>query len=99
MLFYDYLWGDIMKKLVCSILILVFCLCGMGFRGCEGVFNRCGVGLRLYESEYFIYTVGYDSNNITILGLTNKGRQQEYLIIPEMLDDKKVTSVDPYLSL
>ena len=57
------------------------------------LFPLTGCGLRLYESEYFIYTVGYDSNRVSILGLTDKGREQEYLVIPEKIDGKEVVSL------
>lgn len=57
------------------------------------LFPLIGCGLRLYESEYFIYTVGYDSNRVSILGLTDKGREQEYLVIPEKIDGKEVVSL------
>ncbi len=65
--------------------IFVFCI--------SAVLSGCGIGLRLYESEYFIYTVGYDSNDAGILGLTDKGREQEYLVIPETIDGNKVTNI------
>ena len=57
------------------------------------LFPLTGCGLRLYESEYFIYTVGYDSNRVSILGLTDKGREQEYLVIPEKIDGKEVVAL------
>ena len=71
-------------------IMLTFCV-SISFAGC---------GLRLYESEYFIYTVGYESNEIGILGLTDKGKEQEYLVIPEIIDEKPVTNLDsgPYYS-
>lgn len=65
----------------------VFCLLGLG------TLSGCEVGLRLYENEYFIYTINYDSNEIGILGLTDKGQEQEYLVIPETIDNKEVTYV------
>ena len=65
--------------------IFVFCI--------SAVLAGCGIGLRLYESEYFIYTVGYESNDAGILGLTDKGREQEYLVIPETIDGNKVTNI------
>ncbi len=60
------------------------------FSGCE---NGCGIGWRLYESEYYIYTVGYDSGNVLIFGLTDKGREQEYLVIPETIEGRKVVEL------
>ena len=76
-----------MKKSICFLLTSVFCLCGLG------MLSGCGIGLRLYENEYYVYTVGYDSDNISILGLTDKGREQEYLIIPESIESKKVVAL------
>ena len=52
-----------------------------------------GCGLRLYESEYFIYTVNSSKKISGILGLTDKGREQEYLVIPETIEDNKVTEI------
>lgn len=53
----------------------------------------CKVGLRLYENEYFIYTISYDEPEVSILGLTDIGKQQEFLVIPENIDEKKVTAI------
>lgn len=50
-------------------------------------------GLRLYESEYFIYSVSYDEPVASIYGLTDKGKEQEYLVIPQYINGKKVTSI------
>ena len=77
-----------MKKVLAIIFSILSCLCL--FSGCE---NGCGIGLRLDESEYFIYTVGYDSGDVLIFGLTDKGREQEYLIIPESIESKKVVAL------
>ena len=77
-----------MKKVLSIILSVVSCLCL--FSGCE---NSCGIGLRLYENEYYIYTVGYDSGNISILGLTDKGREQEYLVVPREIEGKTVKAL------
>ena len=76
------------RRLLAIILSIISCLCL--FTGCE---NGCGIGLRLYENEYYIYTVGYDSGNIFILGLTDKGREQEYLVVPESIEGKKVVAL------
>lgn len=73
-----------MKKGI-QLLIVILCLIVL--------FPLTGCGLRLYESDYFIYTVGYDSNKVSILGLTNKGREQEYLIVPEKIDGKAVIAL------
>ena len=73
-----------MKKGI-QLLSMILCLIVL--------FPLTGCGLRLYESDYFIYTVGYDSNKVSILGLTNKGREQEYLIVPEKIDGKAVIAL------
>lgn len=82
------------KKLIILLLVSILCLCGFGM-SCD----REGIGLRLYESEYFIYTVGYDSNMIAIRGLTDKGKEQEYLVIPETIDGKKIYNVGCHTGL
>ena len=77
-----------MKKSLAIIITIAFCL--SLFTGCE---NGCGIGLRLYESDYFIYTVGYGTNRVSILVLTYKGQEQEYLIVPEKIDSKEVVAL------
>ena len=54
-----------------------------------------GCGLRLYEYQYYIYTESYEDPTLTILGLTDLGREQEYLVIPSKIKGKKVVKVDP----
>ena len=83
------------KKAMAMVLfcVLTCCIC-LSFVGC-----KIGIGLRLYESEYFIYTVSYETNEIGILGLTDKGKEQEYLVIPETIDGKKVYSIGCYTGL
>ena len=77
-----------MKKIICFLLLSIFCFCGLGtLSGCWGI------GLRLYESEYFIYIVNKETNNIQILGLTDKGKEQEYLVIPETIDGRIVKEI------
>lgn len=76
------------KKILAIILCVITLSCL--FTGCE---NGCGIGLRLYENEYYIYTVGYDSGNIFILGLTDKGREQEYLVVPREIEGKTVKAL------
>ncbi len=76
------------KKLIILLLVSILCLCGFGMScDCEGI------GLRLYENEYFIYTLSYERDEASILGLTDKGREQEYLVIPEMIEGMKVVSL------
>lgn len=77
-----------MKKIISIFLTAIMCL--SVFTGCG---NGCSIGLRLYENDIFIYTVGYDTNRVSILGLTDKGREQEYLIVPEKIDGKDVVAL------
>ena len=77
-----------MKKIICFLLLSIFCFCGLGtLSGCRGI------GLRLYESEYFIYKVNGITNNIQILGLTDNGKEQEFLVIPETIDGMTVKKI------
>ena len=57
-----------------------------------------GCGLRLYEYQYYIYTESYEDPTLTILGLTDLGREQEYLVIPSKIKGKKVVKVNSRLS-
>ena len=52
-----------------------------------------GADIRLCENEYFIYWADYEDNEIRILGLTDKGREQEYLVIPETIDGMNVICI------
>ena len=67
--------------------------CGIFMFCASSCFKNCGIGLRLYESEYFICSLPYDSNDINILGLTDKGMEQEYLVVPERIDGKRVRAI------
>lgn len=79
-----------MKK---GIQLLIVILCLIVLFPLTGCGNGCSIGLRLYENDIFIYTVGYDTNRVSILGLTDKGREQEYLIVPEKIDGKEVVAL------
>ena len=75
------------KRIAIMAIMFVYIFCiSTSFVGCE-------IGLRLYETEYFIYTVTYENPRVGILGLTDKGKEQEYLVIPETIDGKKVTFI------
>lgn len=73
-----------MKKVLGVLLLLIITFL---FTGCE---NGCGIGLRLYENDIFIYTVDYDSGDAYILGLTDLGKGKEYLVIPKEIEGKAV---------
>lgn len=64
---------------------LMFCM-SLSFVGCD---REC----QILESDYYIYQVDYVSDDIGIIGLTAKGKEQEYLIIPETINQKKVTNI------
>ena len=74
------------KKVMCYLMVSIFCLYGLG------ILSSCSV-IPLYEREYFIYTVIDKSKKVGILGLTDKGKEQEYLVIPETIDGNKVTYI------
>ncbi len=79
-----------MKKIICFLLTSIFCLCGLVMLSSCGGF---GADIRLCENEYFIYWADYEDNEIKILGLTDKGREQEYLVIPETIDGMNVIGI------
>ena len=54
---------------------------------------------KLYESEYFIYYDNDKEEQIHIVGLTDKGKEQEYLIIPEKINGKTVGKIGCYNNL
>ena len=74
------------KKVMCCLMVSIFCLYGLG------ILSSCGV-IPLYKSEYFIYAVASKTNKVRILGLTDKGKEQEYLVIPETIEGKEVTRI------
>ena len=74
------------KKVMCYLMVSIFCLYGLG------ILSSCGV-IPLYKSEYFIYAVASKTNKVRILGLTDKGKEQEYLVIPETIEGKEVTRI------
>ena len=48
---------------------------------------------RFEKSDYFIYITGMKNNEINIVGLTDEGKQQEYLVIPNEIDGKRVRAI------
>ena len=79
-----------MRKAVQSISVILCLIITCFFSGCK---NGCGIGLRLYENDIFIYTVDYDKGDAYILGLTDLGKEKEYLVIPKEIDGKAVKGV------
>lgn len=78
-----------MKKIICFLLLSIFCFCGLGtLSGCD-----IYLGMDLHESEYFIYVIYQKTNDVRILGLTDKGKEQEYLVIPETIDGRIVKKI------
>ncbi len=60
---------------------------------CASWNNLTDYPFRFSESDYFIYITGTKNNEINIVGLTDEGKQQEYLVIPSEIDGKKVRAV------
>lgn len=79
-----------MKKVIQQLSVILCLIITCFFAGCE---NGCGIGLRLYENDIFIYTVDYDKGDAYILGLTDLGKEKEYLVIPKEIDGKAVKGV------
>ena len=67
----------------------------IAFSGCFWLVGCGWLPIKIKTTEYYIYrSLAQDDEKIVnILGLTEKGREQEYLVIPETIDGKKVTSV------
>ena len=53
----------------------------------------------LNNNEYFIYIVSQQRNEVGILGLTDAGKEQEYLVIPETIDGRKVAYIGCHTGL
>lgn len=79
------------RRTIARVLLLMFIACfGVSFSGCEnGKFGQ----IPLRNTEYYIYTAIENQDNTRILGLTDKGKEQEYLIIPESIDGKRVERI------
>ena len=78
------------KSIIFSIIVLLVLYALISY-SCKA--NEEDFKSKLYESEYFIYHYNKDKNYLQILGLTDLGKEQEYLIIPETIDGKKVVEV------
>lgn len=72
-----------MKKILISMLLLVFCFCLVG---CSEEPKKS------YEDEYFTYSKNEYLNDdlIYLTGLTEKGKEQEVLFIPSEYNGNKV---------
>ena len=79
------------KRITAQILLFMFIACfGISLSGCKnGKFGQ----IPLKNTEYYIYTAIENKDDTRILGLTDKGKEQEYLIIPESIDGKRVSQV------
>ena len=76
------------KKIIVTILTFILTL-SVNFFGCDASscgINPYGTGKGLFTDEYFIYWVGFDEDRAGVLGLTELGRQQEILVVPEFFD-------------
>ena len=65
------------------LMLLLFIFTLSVFSGCTNKFN-------IYGDEFFLYIIGSENNEIGIVGLTEKGREQEILIVPEKINGKRV---------
>ena len=81
------------KLMLISLIIIVVFVGWIYFTLKE---NEKNAKNRLHESEHFIYYYNKDKNYLQIVGLTDLGKEQEYLIIPESIDGKKVVDVGCY---
>ncbi len=70
-----------------ALLICVFCGCV----GCESAYEKNLK--RIKETEYFRYINYEGEDTVTILELTELGKQQEVLVIPEDIDGMKVWEI------
>ena len=73
-----------LNKFIFLTIFLVFTL--SVFSGCTNKFN-------IYGDEFFLYIIGSENNEIGIVGLTEKGREQEILIVPEKINGKRVRTL------
>ena len=79
------------KRITAQVLLFAFIACfGVSLSGCEnGKFGQ----IPLRDSGYYIYTAIENKDDTRILGLTDKGKEQEYLVIPESIDGKHVKRI------
>ena len=82
-----------LKKVVSIVLFTIFMFC------ISASFVGCKKEPLLDNNEYFIYIVSHQRNEVSILGLTDAGKEQEYLVIPETIDGKKVRAVGCHTGL
>ena len=48
------------------------------------------------SSGYFKYKIDVDTKEVVLVGLTKKGEEQETLVIPSIIDGKKVSRIGYY---
>ena len=78
-------------KRVVSLIIAVISLL---FVGCYlFILFKDGIGVRLYSEGYYIYSVTYEEPRVVIRGLTDLGKEQEILVIPQQINGYPVVSV------
>ena len=82
------------KFIITLITLIIICITSLGCD--EDWFTNFFVkraNNALLESEYFIYICDEEDGVAQIMGLTDKGKEQEYLIIPEKIEGFSVTHI------
>lgn len=79
------------KKVVSMAMALSVVFCASG---CIDPFR-----MDLYDEGYYIYTKLTDPTTACIVGLTDLGKEQEYLVIPEYINGLKIEGIGCYLGL
>ena len=85
-----------MKKIRKFILIFLSAL--LTFCTVSSCSNCELIKMDLENNEYFIYTT-INEKTTNIVGLTNLGKEQKYLVIPTQIKGRKVKAVNPTLAL
>ncbi len=78
-------------RLVAVFLVVIFGWFLFVFVVAPYGYEVCSSSRKISESEMFLYVES--DGKASILGLTDLGKQQEYLVIPEKINDNTVTSL------
>lgn len=74
---------NIKKALIHSILLLLIFVCSFGFSACLD-------NIEILHNDLFLYSINKESGEAIICGLTDKGMEQEFLVIPKEINGIKV---------